>query len=54
MMWRNDSPPVPAAGRPGHRARSITQGPRSLRVAVRSGDGSGPPPLLCNGIGAFG
>ncbi|TFV60460.1 poly(3-hydroxyalkanoate) depolymerase [Geodermatophilus sp. DF01-2] len=42
------------AGEPdgGEIVRSLAVGGRTLRVAVRSGDGSVPPLLLMNGIGA--
>ena len=35
----------------GERVETVTVGRQRLRVAVRPGTGSGPPLLLCNGIG---
>jgi poly(3-hydroxyalkanoate) depolymerase len=52
MMSRNDAAPVLSGGQRDERIRMITIGGRNLRVAVRSGNGPGPPLLVCNGIGA--
>jgi poly(3-hydroxyalkanoate) depolymerase len=49
MSAHYDRPPL-ITGR--ERIQTITIGGRDLRVAVRAGDGTWPPLLLCNGIGA--
>jgi pimeloyl-ACP methyl ester carboxylesterase len=55
MSSTSDLTGDPAGGQPRAGAdavRSLTVGGRTLRVAVRRGDGSVPPLLLMNGIGA--
>jgi poly(3-hydroxyalkanoate) depolymerase len=37
--------------RPADRVTTVTVGGRQLRVAIRDGNGGGPPLLVCNGIG---
>ncbi len=49
--WPGHTSPAAPAG-PAKRTRILRIGGRGLRVAVREGTSSGPPLLLCNGIGA--